>query len=333
LTDKKRSTSAEPGQGRGDRALGLRIRKYRNQLGLSQEALAHRIGRSEGWMLLVENGRTDLAYSDLVKLAAVFRVDASQLLQDETEGSAKPEAINAVSSKTHSGVTASPDLAVTKPDLLTGIDRSEWFDDMSTQGQDVSIAPPTAAPEGSKWRSSAHLDDAPQVWNAMLGADSSVPLLDRGLAKGRIGHMFGSAGGTTLSLTGQWWAAWQTFNQGEEIVATQPVEIDQHGVTLRIRALKRSEENVRGGYVWAGQLRICDNQVLMGWYTAQDQNVRSRGTFFFVLHAQGNLLEGRWTGTSYDGPIVSGWGSIAQEQDEAAAIIGRLKGRIAPEPA
>jgi hypothetical protein len=139
------------------------------------------------------------------------------------------------------------------------------------------------------------------------------------------------AGPATLNLTGQWWAAWQTWNQGQALVATQPVEMEQEGSTVRIRAIERSEENVRGGYVWTGELRIWDNHVLMGWYAAEDQNVRSKGTFFFVLHPQGHLMEGRWAGTSYDGPIVHGWAGIARDQDEAAAIIERLKDRAASE--
>jgi transcriptional regulator with XRE-family HTH domain len=69
------------------RSLGDRVRKYRNRLGLSQEALAHRIGRSEGWMLLVENGRADPAYSDLLHLAEVLQVETIQLIEDEAESS------------------------------------------------------------------------------------------------------------------------------------------------------------------------------------------------------------------------------------------------------
>ncbi len=130
-----------------------------------------------------------------------------------------------------------------------------------------------------------------------------------------------------LNLTGRWWAGWQTFNQGEEVLATQPVDMEQHGLTVSIRALERSAENVRGGYVWTGELRIWDNQILMGWYTATEENVRSRGTLFFVLHTQGTFMEGGWTGISYDGPIVSGWAAIAQARDESVSILERLRGR------
>jgi transcriptional regulator with XRE-family HTH domain len=130
-----------------------------------------------------------------------------------------------------------------------------------------------------------------------------------------------------VNLTGRWWAGWQTFNHGEEVLATQPVEMEQHGLTVSIRALERSEENVLGGYVWTGELRIWDNQILMGWYTAIEENIRSRGTLFLVPHTQGGFMEGRWAGMSYVGPIVSGWAAIAHDRDEAASILERLRDR------
>src|SRR3954451_13441029 len=41
-----------------------------------------------------------------------------------------------------------------------------------------------------------------------------------------------------VKLDGTWWAAWQTWNEGLEIVATQPVGLTQHGSTLQIEALE-----------------------------------------------------------------------------------------------
>jgi len=70
----------------------------------------------------------------------------------------------------------------------------------------------------------------------------------------------------------------------------------------------------------------------MGWYASAEQNVRSRGTLFFQLHVQGRYMEGRWIGLSYEGALVSGWASIAQERRESASIIERLKDRGASEP-
>jgi len=33
--------------------------------------------------------------------------------------------------------------------------------------------------------------------------------------------------------------------------------------------------------------RLWDNEVLMGWYAANDGSIRSRGTMYFVLHPHG----------------------------------------------
>src|SRR6201991_921086 len=80
-----------------------------------------------------------------------------------------------------------------------------------------------------------------------------------------------------VKLNGTWWAAWQTFNDGEQLIATQPVGLNQHGSTIQIEALERSAENERGGYLWRGELRLWDGQVLMGYYAAADGNVRLKG--------------------------------------------------------
>lgn len=62
----------------------------------------------------------------------------------------------------------------------------------------------------------------------------------------------------------------------------------------------------------------------MGWYAAAEENVRSKGTMFFILHTQGTRAEGRWAGTSYDGPILTGWGALAHSREEVLATMDRL---------
>jgi transcriptional regulator with XRE-family HTH domain len=134
-----------------------------------------------------------------------------------------------------------------------------------------------------------------------------------------------------VNLNGTWWAAWQTFNEGEQVIATQPVGLSQHGSTIQIEALERSTENERGGYLWRGELRVWDGQILMGYYAAADGNVRSKGTMYLVLHAQGDHAYGRWVGLSYDGPVVSGYATLARSQDQAKAVMqGLVDGAQAP---
>ena len=53
----------------------------------------------------------------------------------------------------------------------------------------------------------------------------------------------GGVPGDRIKLEGTWWTAWQTFNEGAEVIATQPVGLTQHGSTIQIEALERSSEN------------------------------------------------------------------------------------------
>src|SRR4051794_38977142 len=82
-----------------------------------------------------------------------------------------------------------------------------------------------------------------------------------------VAHRLASALGVTLDelpggtsdrvkLDGTWWAPWQTFSEGDQVMATQPVGLSQHGSTIQIEALERSAENERGGYLWRGGLRL-----------------------------------------------------------------------------
>src|SRR3954465_6025806 len=127
-----------------------------------------------------------------------------------------------------------------------------------------------------------------------------------------------------VQLQGTWWAAWQTFSEGQQLIATQPVGLNQHGSRVQIEALERSAENERGGYLWRGELRVWDGQILMGYYAAADGNVRSKGTMYLVLHAQGDHAQGRWVGLSYDGPVISGYATLARSQEQAKTIMQRL---------
>ena len=125
-------------------------------------------------------------------------------------------------------------------------------------------------------------------------------------------------------LDGTWWAAWQTFVKGEEIITSQPVALQQLGQTVRIEALEHSTEKTIADYLWRGELRVWDGHILMGWYAATEDNVRDKGTMFFVMHTHGDYAQGRWVGNSYDGPIMSGHAALAHSRDEVLATIETL---------
>jgi transcriptional regulator with XRE-family HTH domain len=128
-----------------------------------------------------------------------------------------------------------------------------------------------------------------------------------------------------VHLAGDWWAAWQTFKDGVEIITAQEVRFTQQADLLSLETITRGITVDAGGYHWRGELRLWDNEVLMGWYAANDQSVRSKGTMYFVLHTQGQQMTGRWVGLSYDGEVVTGWGAMAHSESDARAVVDDLR--------
>ncbi len=129
-----------------------------------------------------------------------------------------------------------------------------------------------------------------------------------------------------VDLSGDWWASWQTSKNGQELITLQEVRFNQQGELINLETLTRGIDVEDGGYHWRGELRLWDNEILMGWYAALDGSVRSKGTVYFVLHPHGQQMSGRWVGISYDGKIVTGWGAMARDAETAKSIISRLKG-------
>jgi transcriptional regulator with XRE-family HTH domain len=128
-----------------------------------------------------------------------------------------------------------------------------------------------------------------------------------------------------VNLSGTWWMSWQTFKDGEEVITAQEVRFLQQAELIQLETVTRGITVEEGGYHWRGELRLWDNEILMGWYAANDGSVRSKGTMYFVLHPHGINMSGRWVGLSYDGSIVTGWGAMGRTEEEARDIIATLK--------
>lgn len=137
------------------------------------------------------------------------------------------------------------------------------------------------------------------------------------------------AGETTkrINLSGDWFAGWQTFRNGVEAIAVQQVKLEQQRDLIDVRTLTRGLNVDDGGYHWHGELRLWDNQVLMGWYSSNDDTIRSKGTMYFVVHPHGISMTGRWVGLGFDDAIMTGWGSMAKTEDDARSLIQQLKDR------
>ena len=127
-----------------------------------------------------------------------------------------------------------------------------------------------------------------------------------------------------VKLSGEWWASWQTFRNGVENIATQKVELQQQGELIRVSTITHGLSDEEGGYHWDGELRLWDNEILMGWYASNEGANRDKGTLCFALHPHGLRMAGRWVGLSNDGKIVTGWGSMAKTSEDAEAVITQL---------
>jgi transcriptional regulator with XRE-family HTH domain len=128
-----------------------------------------------------------------------------------------------------------------------------------------------------------------------------------------------------MDLSGDWWACWQTSKDGDEVINSHQVHMRQRGDNIEIVAVTRGTPLEDGGYMWRGEMKVWDNEILMGWYIADEGAVRSKGTLYFSLHQHGINATGRWVGLSYDGPIISGWSALARTEDEVVALMDKLR--------
>lgn len=135
-----------------------------------------------------------------------------------------------------------------------------------------------------------------------------------------------------VTVTGDWWASWQTSRSGEEKIATQPIHMRQEGDLVHIAATRRGLSRTEGGYLWTGELRFWDNEVLTGWYAANDGSIRSKGTMYLVMHPHGIHMSGRWVGLGYDDKIMTGWASVGKTAEESEATMTDLIARDGARP-
>ena len=124
-----------------------------------------------------------------------------------------------------------------------------------------------------------------------------------------------------LNLSGTWWASWQTYKDGEEVITAQEVSLRQDGDFIQVETTTRGIAVEDGGYHWKGELRLWDNEILMGWYAAAEASVRSKGTMYFVLHPHGQQMSGRWVGLSHDGKVITGLGAMAHSEDDVRNLV------------
>ena len=128
-----------------------------------------------------------------------------------------------------------------------------------------------------------------------------------------------------LDLSGDWVANWQSYKDGVEVFRIQPVRIGpSRGDVVEILATARGDDVARGGYLWKGELRLWDNEILIGWYAAVEGSIRSKGSLYYTIHPHGQQMTGRWVGLSHDGTVITGAATMAKTTEDAQAAMQQL---------
>ena len=131
----------------------------------------------------------------------------------------------------------------------------------------------------------------------------------------------------TISITILGWtpSASSRLTQGVEKIATQPVHMRQEGEIVHIAATQHGLSAEEGGYLWTGELRFWDNQVLTGWYAANEGTIRSKGTMYlYMRHAHGIHMVGRWVGLGYDDQVMTGWATMGKTREDSEQAMTEL---------
>lgn len=114
-----------------------------------------------------------------------------------------------------------------------------------------------------------------------------------------IAHTLGAslddfAGGTEqrLKVTGAWWAGWRSGKAVKKFTPLNRSRSDTAAATST-SPLSTAATAEDGGYLGRGQLRLRDYEIVMGWQVgADDQAVRTKGTFYLVIHPHGHQIHG-----------------------------------------
>ena len=121
-----------------------------------------------------------------------------------------------------------------------------------------------------------------------------------------------------IDVTGEWYAAWQTSVDGQELLNSEHLKMEQKGKTLRIWNTERSPENPKAGYLWEGQMQFLQGRNVMGWYFSKKQeNNASKGMLYLTYLSQRKQFFGKWVGTAYDGELVNGYVVISKDRSSA----------------
>jgi len=129
-----------------------------------------------------------------------------------------------------------------------------------------------------------------------------------------------------IDISGEWFVAWQTSINGEELLNTETLKVKQKGKTVVFENRERAPENPQGGYLWKSKMQFYQGRNLMGWYfPLKSENNSSKGIMYMAYFSQKRLFVGKWIGSGYDGELQAGFVVIATTREIAANKLNELK--------
>jgi len=121
-----------------------------------------------------------------------------------------------------------------------------------------------------------------------------------------------------VDVNGEWYVAWQTSVDGQQLLNTEHIMIVQRGQTIRMWNTEKSPENPKGGYLWEAQLQFFQGRNVMGWFFAKkEESNTSKGIMYFSYFSPRKIFWGSWVGSAYDGELVSGYAVIGKDRTTA----------------
>ena len=130
------------------------------------------------------------------------------------------------------------------------------------------------------------------------------------------------ADNNNIHIDGEWFAAWQTSVNNEELLNTESLKIKQVGNQIIINNCERSPENPKGGYLWKAKLTFYQGRNLMGWYfPIKSENNSSKGIMYMAYFSPRKEFYGKWVGSGYDGELEVGFLVFAKTRERAKELL------------
>lgn len=128
-----------------------------------------------------------------------------------------------------------------------------------------------------------------------------------------------------IDITGEWFAAWQTSVDNQQLINTESLKIVQRGKQVIVNNCERAPENPLGGYLWNAKMQFYQGRNLMGWYfPLKKENNASKGIMYMTYFSQRKEFYGKWVGSGYDGELEVGFLVFAKSRQEAKDKLEKL---------